>query len=159
MVLCFVLLALSTGVLMQFASSDSAKCDPGYEQCSQCYDVLANELIVSDRNRFNLQNTFFPPESTNPVFVTVRYNFIRNSTGLTNFSADGPVQLWFWTESTFYLFQPIESLQYTSLLFADTLLSGTSTVELYLQPECIESSARMMRLLTQRVSLYSFIDR
>ena len=58
MVHCFVLLVLSTGVLMQFASSDSAKCDPGYEQCSQCYDVLANELIVSDRNRFNLQNTF-----------------------------------------------------------------------------------------------------
>ena len=91
--------------------------------------------------------------------MTVRYNFIRNSTGQTNFSADGPVQLWFWTESTFYLFQPIESLQYTSLLFADTLLSGTSTVDLYLQPECKESSSRMMQLLTQRVSPYSFIDR
>ena len=152
-----ILLVLSVAVLMQSASSTenstpSSKCDPGYEQCSLCYNVLANELIVSDRNRFNLQNAFFPPESTNPVFVTVRYRFIRNSTGQTNFSADGPVQLWFWTESTFYLFQPIESLQFTSLLFADTILSGTNTLDLYLQPECKESSTRMMRLLTQRVS-------
>ena len=154
-----VLLVLSTAVLMQSASSaenstssDSVKCDPGYEQCSQCYDLLVNELIVSDRNRFNLQKAFFPPMTTNPVFVTVRYYFIRNATGQTNFSSNEEPQLWFWTESTFYLFQPIESLQFTSLLFADTILSESRTVDLYLQPECEESSTDMMQLLTQRVS-------
>ena len=140
-------------------SQSSVKCDPGEEKCSMCYDLLVNELVVSDRNRFNLQQAFFPPLTTNPVFVTVMYYFIRNASGPTNISAesDGPVQVWFWTESTFYLFQPIDSLQYTSLLFADVILSRTGEVKLYLQPECYNSSSEMMQLLTQRVSPHNIM--
>ena len=131
----------------------SPQCDPGNENnCSKCYDVLVNELVISDINRFNLQQAFFPPNDSNPVFVTVTYHFIRNPTGPTNFSVlDGPTQTWFWTQSTFYLFQPIDSLQYTSLLFSDTTLSSKK-VDLYLQPNCKDSDTDMMRLLTQRVS-------
>ena len=130
----------------------SPQCDPGEENdCSKCYDVLANEIIVSDRNRFNLQQAFFPPNDSNPVFVVVTYHFIRNATGPTNFLLDGPQQIWIWTQSTFYLFQPLDSLQFTSLLFSDTKHSSKK-VSLFLQPSCKESTTDMMRLLTQRVS-------
>ncbi len=51
----------------------------------------------------------------------------------TNYSADDPNKVWFWTQSTFFLFQPINSLQFTSLLFTDPALK-ISNVSLYLQP-------------------------
>ena len=158
------LLLLSAVLLMHSASllespsnicRPSPQCDPQEENdCSKCYDLLANELVISDRNRFNLQQAFFPPNDSNPAFVAVTYHFIRNATGPTNYSmaADGPKQVWFWTQSTFYLFQPIESLHFTSLLLSDRIQSSKK-VSLYLQPSCEESSTDMMRLLTQRVSL------
>ena len=145
----------TTVTLERQGRSPEPQCDPGEDDCSKCYDLLANELIVSDKNRFNMQKAFFPPHKANPVFVTVRYHFIRNNTGPTNFSATNPdnTRIWFWTQSFFYLFQPIQSLQLTSLLFSDTL-SSSSVVDLYLQPECNQSSIEMMQLLTQRVSTY-----
>lgn len=60
----------------------SPQCDPEQENdCSTCYDLLENELIVSDKNRFNLQQAFFPPSTSNPVFVMVSYYFTRNPNG------------------------------------------------------------------------------
>lgn len=48
------------------------QCDPGEEDdCSRCYDVLVNQLIINDRNRYNMQNAFFPPDKSSPVFVTL----------------------------------------------------------------------------------------
>ncbi len=144
----------SAPVQVESGRQPSPQCDPDQENdCSTCYDLLANELIVSDKNRFNLQQAFFPPNNSNPVFVTVSYYFTRNPNGSTNYSADSPKKIWFWTESTFYLFQPVSSLQFTSLLFSDTTLK-TSEVYLYLQPSCNGSSTDMMRLLTQRVSFH-----
>ena len=131
------------------------QCDPGEEDdCSRCYDVLANQVINNDRNRYNMQNAFFPPDKSSPVFITVTYYFTRNMTGngSTDYSLTAPNETWYWTRSTFYLFQPIESLQYTSLLFSDSSLHK-SDVSLYLQPNCQGNNTAMMKLLTQRVSL------
>ncbi len=36
------------------------QCDPGEDSCSQCYDLLVNEVVISNKNRFNLQKVFFP---------------------------------------------------------------------------------------------------
>ena len=127
------------------------QCDPGEDSCSQCYDLLANEVVISNKNRYSLQKVFFPANNSDPVFVKVTYHFIRNPDGPTDYLEEGPTQVWFWTQSTFYLFQPIASLQFTSLLFSDTTLSS-SEIDLYLQPSCEGSSIDMMQLLTQRVS-------
>ncbi len=131
-------------------------CEPGENVCSKCYDVLVNEIISNDRNRFNLQNAFFPPDTANPVVVSIIYYFTQNMSGdgTTNYSLTSPNQTWYWTQSTFYLFQPVLSLQFTSLLFADISLREAK-VSLYLQPDCENASINMIKLLTQRVSLFS----
>ncbi len=128
-------------------------CEPGEIKCSKCFHVLVNEIISSDRNRYNLQRAFFPSDTSNPVFIAVTYYFTRNMSGngSTDYSLTSPNQTWFWTQSTFYLFQPVESLQYTSLLFSDPSLRE-SNVSLYLEPNCMETDPDMLKLLTQRVS-------
>lgn len=154
-----LVLLLSTSVILPSRTSmlESLGCDPGEkDDCSKCYSTLANEVIISDKNRFNLQQAFFPTNGSNPVFVTVTYHFIRNATGKTNYSADGHEEVWFWTRSTFYLFQPIESLQFTSLFFSDLFLK-IGSVDVYLQPTCWNTENNSthvdrMRMLTQRVS-------
>ena len=142
--------------LHEHGREPSPQCDPGEEDdCAKCYDVLVNELIVSDHNRFTLQRHFFPPDVENPVFVEVKYYFTRNLTGdgTTNYSTPPPemIKTWFWTKSSSYLFQPLESIQFTSLLFSDPGLRE-DIITLYLQPRCQNSSDDMMMLLTQRVS-------
>ena len=65
------------------------QCDPGEENdCSRCFDVLVNQVVVNDRNRYNLQRAFFPPNEANPVFVNITYFFSRNASGdgSTNYS-------------------------------------------------------------------------
>ena len=136
------------------ALANSFGCEPGNETCSGCYGVLFNEMLINDRNRYNLQRTFFPPDNDNPVFVSVTYYFTRNMSGngSTDYSLTSPKQSWYWTQSTFYLFQPVQSLEYTSLFFADTT-SRESSVSLYLQPDCLRADLEMIKLLTQRVSI------
>ena len=132
----------------------SPQCDPGEEDdCTKCYDALVNELIINDRNRYNMQQTFFPPDKVDPVFVEITFVFTRNLTGdgTTDYDTPGANETWFWTRSTIYLFQPIESMQFTSLFFADPSMRR-DTVILYLQPRCNDTSDKMMMLLTQRVS-------
>ena len=135
----------------------SPQCDPGEENdCTKCFDALVNEIITNDRNRYNLQKTFFPPEKSNPVFVTVHYVFTRNLTGdgTTNYTAEGETETWYWAAATIYLFQPIDSIQFTSLFFSDPGKRSDS-VKLFLQPSCRGNdslSLEMRMLLTQRVS-------
>ncbi len=138
---------------LNLSDQDIYDCEPEESDCSKCFHVLASELFIIDRNRYNLQRAFFPPDITNPVFVSVRYYFTRNISGdgYTNYSLTSPSMDWFWTQSTFYLFQPLESLQFSSLLFSDPSLRKTN-LSLYLQPKCSEGDRDMIRLLTQRVS-------
>ena len=133
-------------------------CEPGEVNSSTCYNVLVNELFINDRNLYNLQRAFFPPDTANPVFIRVTYFFTRNMSGdgTTNYSLTIPSMNWIWTESTFYLFLPVESLQYTSLLFTDPSLRE-GDVSLYLQPSCLGADLNMIKLLTQRVRFESNI--
>ena len=145
----------SAPVILDQGRSPSPQCDPGEEDdCAKCYDALVNELIINDRNRYNLQKAFFPPDVENPVFVTVTYIFARNRTGdgSTNYTETGPSETWIWTLSSTYLFQPLESIQFTSLLFSDPSLRENN-VTLYLKPLCQNSSKDYRLLLTQRVSM------
>jgi len=48
-------------------------CEPGEFACSKCFDVLQNEVLISSKNRYNLQRAFYPPDTASPVLVSVTY--------------------------------------------------------------------------------------
>ncbi len=138
----FLLFVLSA-VLPAAVTEPAFKCRPGEENdCSKCYSLLVANVTDDDRNQFNLQYAFFPPNYTSPVFVTVYYRYDNDP---------GSEQVWFWSTSTFYLFHPLHVFQFTSLFFSDVELD---TAELYLtlHPDCQNATEDSMKLLTQRVS-------
>lgn len=131
-------------------TNDSVLCEPGEEgDCSKCYVVLAEQVTKHDRNFFEIQKAFFPPDTRSPVFVIVTYTYYyegENSTLVTD-----ATEIWFWSTSTFYLYQPLHVFQFTSLFFSDTQLE-ISEVRLTLPMECYNASEDHKQLLTQRVS-------
>ena len=121
----------------------------GEDNCISCYRYLVNEVLSSDKNEFNLQIAFFPPDQSDPAFVTIFYDYF-NDTG----EIDRDVyktKIWYWTTSTYYLFQPLPVLQYTSLFFSAPAFRHT-TLNLTLNASCYNASGDHMMLLTQRVS-------
>ena len=120
--------------------------------CDKCFNFLVNETIYSDENQFNLQKTFFPPESSSPPFVVVDYRY-RDGNGTIL-----PVgKVWFWTTSSYYIIHPPSKLQYTSLFFAEPAFR-IRTLNLTLTSDCFNISDSYMHLLTQRVSDLNFND-
>ena len=127
------------------------------EDC-RCFPQLVKDVITNGRNQYNMQKAFFPPNKANPVFIEIMYYFSLNdlANGSTNYSDTSVGEAWYWSESTFYLFQPIESLQFTSLLFTDNQLRK-EFLTLYMPRNCYKENDierdEMIQLLTQRVSL------
>ena len=116
------------------------------DTCSLSFSVLENSLLSSEQNRFNLLRAFYPSRDAQPVFVTVNYTFISDD----NSSVDS--RTWYWSESEFYLIQPLEIFQFTSLFFSN-FAYRQGTVDLMLGPGCAETTTDRMEMLTQRVSL------
>ena len=138
-----LVVVLSMTLLQLHAVNDTIQCEPGEEDdCSQCYALLVSQITQHDANLFNLTSAFFPAEEESPAFITVYYHY-----------SDMPdaIKVWFWSTSTFYLFQPIHVFQFTSLFFSDTSLQ-VSELNLTLRADCIDASDDKMMLLTQRVS-------
>ena len=115
----------------------------GRNNCSTCYKELVSKVLEDDENLLQVQQTFFPPLSSSPSFVTVHYNF-----------SDGKPEIWFWSQSYFYLLHPLHVFQFTSLLFSDYNLHS-SELNLTLPSNCSGSrNEEYFMLLTQRVSFY-----
>jgi hypothetical protein len=135
---------------------NDVKCEPGeMGDCSKCYTVLVEQVTKQDKNLFNIQNTFYPPDGQPPVFVTVVYTYKDFDDELKDGIYTGDEEdsnTWFWSKSMFYLFQPLHVFQFTSLFFSDTELQW-ATLNLTLSTECANASDSHMKLLTQRVSL------
>ena len=116
------------------------------DSCSVCFNRLASETVSSDKNQYELQRAFLPPDTSNPVFIKVTYKFVGNS-------STAQEKVWYWSTSTFYvLFQPPAILQFSSLFFTDPAFL-TDNLTLVLPLECYNADDQFMRLLTQRVSL------
>lgn len=110
--------------------------------CTNDFYVLEKELLSRSRNRYNLTKAFFPSRDANPVVIRVTYIFEGpNSTNET----------WFWTESLFYVIQPLEIFQFTSLFFSD-LPYRKQEVTVTLGADCIDTEKEYLMILTQRVS-------
>ena len=132
----------------------SIDCEAGKDSCSDCYFKLVSEITKHDMNMFNLQNGFFPPEKSSPVFITVYYRYGNHSDDCNVADTDSNIteKVWFWSNTIFYMLQPVHVLQYTSLFFADTATFYTSEICLMLDPDCYDAGDEHMKLLTQRVS-------
>ncbi len=142
----FVLIGI---VAVKSQSLANATCDDDEYDCTKCYNLLVWNVLKSSKNRYNLLRTFFPPDTSNPVSVIVYYNF-KGENGIID---DSKQQLWFWSTSTYYHFQPLSVLQYTSLFFTD--ISRYLYITLDIKCSGNEKEAGdyrdMMQLLTQRV--------
>ena len=114
------------------------------ESESDCttYKALATELLKNDKNLYELQTTFFPPNSNGPVFVVVTYCYDSDTVNSTTF---------FWSSAAYFFFHPVRIFQFTSLLFSDPSLRYDEVV-LNLPANCSGADADHMTLLTQRVS-------
>ena len=122
-------------------------CDQG-DSCALCYKILVSEVLSRDTNVYNLQQAFFAPSGSVPVFVTVRYRYLNESNFAIN--TDSPV-IYFWSPAIYFFFHPVKIFQFTSLLFSDPSLQ-TEILDLTLDVNCINASEEHMTLLTQRVS-------
>lgn len=111
--------------------------------CTDNYYRLEGSLLSNQENRYQLMRTFYPPRSPRPVIVKVIYIY----SGDMNYT-----NTWFWTESQFYLIQPLEIFRYTSLFFSN-LPHRQSEVRVELDEDCFGASDEYMELLTQRVRL------
>lgn len=119
------------------------------EECRKCYKLLVENLLKSDGNHYNITRIFFPPSKAPPVSVIVYYDF-KDENGVINPSKQ---QLWFWTTSTYYHFQPLTVLQYQSLFFTDPEFRQHDRLYLTLDDECANTTDDYMQLLTQRVRI------
>ncbi len=130
----------------------NATCDDDEYDCTKCYNLLVWNVLKSSKNRYDLSRTFLPPDTAPPVSVIVYYNF-KDENGDID---DSKQQLWFWSTSTYYHFQPPSVLQYTSLFFTD-ISNRIRYLYITLDIECSGNEKEagdyrnMMQLLTQRV--------
>ena len=128
------------------SAQQGTTCDEGYDTCATCFNMLVNKTITSDRNQVNMQNAFFPPQFSPPIYVVVHY-FCGKTDTLE--------QTWFWSAHTFYAsFNPLTVHQFTSLFFGDPSYLS-SVLNLTLTDECCDiltdKYEETLRLFTQRV--------
>lgn len=141
-----------TGIIYVIHSQELSNATCEVYDCTRCYNLLVHSVLKSDVNQYNLQRTFFPPDSASPVSVIVYYNF-RNETGDID---ESKRKVWFWTSSTFYHIEPISVLQYLSLYFTDPS-PRVSYLNITLDLQCENASDDYMQLLTQRVIIIMFL--
>ena len=107
--------------------------------CANSFTLLEEDLLSREENRYNLLQAYYPRRSALPVFVTVTYSF--NQSNQT---------IWYWSVSQFYLIQPLNVLQFTSL-FHSNFPHRQRELELVLSEECSEAGDELLESLTQRV--------
>ena len=108
--------------------------------CQSSFHSLEQDFLSRVDNRYKITRTFYHPRNPRPVVIKIHYSY-----------PDGANQTWFWSESQFYLIQPLEIFQYTSLFFSN-LPHRQTQVTLALSQECEGIGDEFMEVLTQRVS-------
>ena len=117
-----------------------------YDNCATCYQTLANALVNTGDNKYQLSGMFFPIDAVTPVQVEVTYISISNVTA----------RKMYWLKGGFYVFQPVELILYRSLFFSPPSWRKES-ITLELPDQCFDKS-KYFHHITQRVSSYYFIQ-
>lgn len=107
--------------------------------CENSFHILEQDFLSSLENRYQISRAFYPPRGPRPVVLRIHYLF-----------PDGTNLTWYWSRAHFYLIQPLEIFQFTSLLFSSPP-SQSGEVTLTLSQECATANQEIMEVLTQRV--------
>ena len=127
-----------------------------YDNCYRCYQTLANALINTGDNKYQLGRRFFPDDQAAPIEVQVKYELDDQSIsaffGNDSFGKDSV--LWYWLAGEFYIFQPLQLFLYRSLFFSPPPWRSQK-VTLQLPYNCLMSDVpdEYFEYLTQRVSI------
>ena len=111
---------------------------------------LEGSLLRSAENRFSLLKAFYSPRQPRPVVVKITYSFSAGEEEELT-SPGNASRVWYWSESGFYLIQPLEVFQCTSLLFSN-LVYMQRELDLQLPANCSSVSEEFLEMLTSRVS-------
>lgn len=130
-------------------------CASEESSCARSFHLLERSLLQCADNRYNLLRAFYPPRASHPVVVEINYTFSNSSNNTNNISNtdSNDTRIWFWTESTFYLVQPLEVFQFSSLFFSNTPNRRTSA-SLQLPTDCSIAGDDFFQLLTKKVCIY-----
>ena len=109
---------------------------------------LERNLLQDPGNRYRLLKAFYPPRQAHPVVVKVKYDFSEEQEQVDG-SANKSL-VWYWSESGFYLIQPLEVFQCTSLLFSN-LQYRSRELQIHLPSNCSFASQEQLEMLTLRV--------
>lgn len=121
-----------------------------YDNCATCYQTLANAMLNTDDNKYNLSRGFFPPDAAPPVVVKVTYRF--KGCNVSSSKGSHCEKVWYWTQGSFYIYQPLKIFMFRSLFFSPISVRQDS-LYLNLPEECsVKASDAFFILLTQRVS-------
>ena len=120
------------------------------QTCRDNYEKLADTLLKTGNNKYQLSVAFFPTERTPPTFVEVIY--VYDDINMTN-------ETWLWSLGAFYFFQPLDVFQFTSLLFGNPAEFRSGTVTLKLPADCANAQVPIMETLTERVRDTSLCSR
>ena len=129
--------------------SQSAALTDSSLSCSNNFFLMEQSLLQDTDNRFNLLKAFFPARDPHPVLVRANYTF-RGGVSTSMSETSPPGEVWFWSESEFYLIQPLEVFQFTSLLFGNTP-NRMKDLNLTLDSNCTDAPSEYFLHLTARV--------
>ena len=132
--------------LFVFGIFSTAQSESAYENCTSDYEQLEKALMSSRHNIFLLKTILFPPQTENPVYVTVTYNFSTTSVD------------YIWSTANLYLTIHPHIISYLSLFFSSIEADRVVQLELQLPEECSEltsntrsDTSNFMFILTHRV--------
>ena len=120
-----------------------------YNNCNTCYQTLANALINTGDNKYQLGRSFFPDNRAAPIEVEVIYT----PTHLSNkYISGNDSAKWYWLAGEFYIFQPLKLFLYRSLFFSPPPWRSQKVI-LQLPHNCLSDAPKeFLMYLTQRVS-------
>ena len=129
-----------------------------YDNCATCYQTLANALLNTGDNKYQLSKAFFPDGAVQPVEVRAVYKMATEC----NYNCDSErdpddntTTTWYWLVGEFFVFQPLKIFVYRSLLFSPPSWRQECVV-LCLPEQCLSTmdsvtSHDFFQFLTQRV--------
>lgn len=156
--LLLIFCALSIPGVIGDCYDDPANNNKTYGNCDTCYQTLANALINTGDNKYQLGKSFFPDKQPQPIEVRVKYVAVPESDSYGDIE-ENVTTIWYWLAGEFYIFQPLELFLYRSLYFSPPSWRKEN-VTLYLPETCLANSSRefnneFLHFLTQRLKVYA----
>jgi hypothetical protein len=136
-----------------------------YDNCDTCYQTLANALLNTGDNKYQLSKAFFPDDAVPPVEVRAVYmpetkctnSSTANCSDIKQPSDDNTTSTWYWVTGEFFIYQPLQIFAYRSLYFSPPSWRQECVV-LCLPEQCLNDSVTFddfFKFLTQRLNVYA----